>query len=92
MVIEEPHLLFSRDSQFGYPNLCEVVDAPSFLSTEDARDRHLRAFVPSKRAMDDVAYDVEPPREDEFALRLSCLRTPYLSSFPRARASLQAGT
>jgi hypothetical protein len=79
------HNLISRDSRFAYPNLYEVLHPGAFLSAEDTVTRRwAKRFLPAKRPMDDMAYSVDLPQEDEFALALSCGRSPELElNFPR---------
>lgn len=79
------HNLMSRDQQFAYPNLYEVLHPGSFLSKGDAEARRWMArALPDRRPMDNVAYDLDLPQEDEFALALTCLRSPALVlNFPR---------
>ncbi len=79
------HNLLSRDRQFAYPNLYEVLYPGSFLSDEDGSSRSWVArILPARRPMDNVAYDLQMPQEDEFALALSCLRSPALAlNLPR---------
>ena len=95
MVIEDPplfipdhwrtgttllHNLISRDPRFAYPNLYEVLHSGSFLSNEDAEAGRWGArAIPAKRPMDNVALGLDMPQEDEFALALTCLRSPDLA-------------
>jgi hypothetical protein len=99
MVIEEPpvfilghwrtgttllHNLLSRDPRLAYPTHYEVLNPGSFLLTEDAAIRRWARALPARRPMDNMAYGVDLPQEDEFALALSCRRSPTLVwSFPR---------
>src|SRR5215218_1967802 len=59
------HNLLALDTQFAYPNIYQVLNPHTFLSTE----RHSKAlFVsPSTRMMDNVALNATVPFEDEFA-------------------------
>jgi hypothetical protein len=77
------HNLLALDTQFAYPNIYQVLNPHTFLSTE----RYSKAlFVsPSTRMMDNVALDPTVPFEDEFAT-CGTLRSPFLTwVFPRDR-------
>jgi len=77
------HNLLALDTQFAYPNIYQVLNPHTFLSTE----RYTKAlFVsPSTRMMDNVALDPTVPFEDEFAT-CGTLRSPFLTwVFPRDR-------
>jgi omega-hydroxy-beta-dihydromenaquinone-9 sulfotransferase len=77
------HNLLALDTQFAYPNIYQVLNPHTFLSTE----RYSKAlFVsPSTRMMDNVALDPSVPFEDEFAT-CGTLRSPFLTwVFPRDR-------
>src|SRR5205823_12669360 len=82
------HNLLGHDSRFAYPNLYEVMHPGSFLSNEDAHAGIWASrAVPAKRPMDNVTLAVDAPQEDEFALALSCLRSPDIAlNFPRSGA------
>lgn len=78
--------LLSRDPQFAFPNLYQIIHSSCFLSTEEANARRFASRLPRRRPMDDVAMDPSLPGEDEFAVALTCFRSPYLAmSFPRHR-------
>jgi omega-hydroxy-beta-dihydromenaquinone-9 sulfotransferase len=77
------HNLLALDTQFAYPNIYQVLNPHTFLSTE----RYSKAlFVsPSTRMMDNVALDATVPFEDEFAT-CGTLHSPFLTwVFPRDR-------
>jgi hypothetical protein len=79
------NLLACDTEQFAAPNTAQALNPETFLSTEE-RMKRIRAFwMPPIRPMDNVPIDLETPQEDEFALCVATLRSPYLSfSFPRA--------
>src|SRR4051795_2944769 len=77
------HNLLAVDSQFAYPNIYQVLNPHTFLTTE----RYSKAlFVsPSTRMMDNVTLNATVPFEDEFAT-CGTLHSPFLTwVFPRDR-------
>jgi hypothetical protein len=81
------HNLLALDTQFAYPNIYQVLNPHTFLTTE----RYSKAlFVsPSTRMMDNVALNATVPFEDEFAT-CGTLRSPFLTwVFPRDRDEYQ---
>jgi hypothetical protein len=81
------HNLLALDAQFAYPNVYQVLNPHTFLTTE----RFARAlFVsPSTRMMDNVTFNAAVPFEDEFAT-CGTLRSPFLTwVFPRDRDEYQ---
>ncbi len=80
------HNLLACDAeQFAAPNSIETSFPYSFLSTEQAVKKQFMAWVPRTRPMDNVALGPGTPQEDEFAMCVSSLRSPFLGmcSFPR---------
>jgi hypothetical protein len=80
------HNLLAQDTQqFAFPNTYQVVNPHTFLTTEASATRRLGWMVPSTRPMDAMEMGFALPQEDELALCLMCLRSPYLGiSFPHA--------
>jgi hypothetical protein len=81
------HNLMALDPQFAYPNVYQVLNPHTFLTTE----RWSKAlFVsPSTRMMDNVTFNAAVPFEDEFAT-CGTLRSPFLTwVFPRDRDEYQ---
>jgi omega-hydroxy-beta-dihydromenaquinone-9 sulfotransferase len=81
------HNLLALDTQFAYPNVYQVLNPHTFLTTE----RYSKAlFVsPSTRMMDNVTLNATVPFEDEFAT-CGTLHSPFLSwVFPRDRDEYQ---
>jgi hypothetical protein len=77
------HNLLALDTQFAYPNVYQVFNPHTFLTTE----RYSKAlFVsPSTRMMDNVTLNATVPFEDEFAT-CGTLHSPFLTwVFPRDR-------
>ena len=79
------NLLACDREQFAAPTSIQVSYPYSFLSTETAIRKQFLEWVPETRPMDGVALGPDTPQEDEFAMCVSCLRSPFLgmASFPR---------
>ena len=77
--------LISRDSiNFAYPNTYQVCNPSTFLTTEFVASRLLSGILPATRPMDNMAMTFQLPQEDELALCLLSLKSPYLGfCFPR---------
>jgi omega-hydroxy-beta-dihydromenaquinone-9 sulfotransferase len=82
------HNLLALDPQFAAPNGIQVTSPHTFLSIEPVLRRHFAGWLPSTRPMDNVAIGLETPQEDEFAMCVTCLRSPFLgmAAFPRRAA------
>ncbi len=85
------HNLLAQDTQrFAFPNTYQVVNPHTFLTTEASATRRFAWMVPPTRPMDAMAMGFALPQEDELALCLMSLRSPYLGiSFPRAEEVLE---
>jgi omega-hydroxy-beta-dihydromenaquinone-9 sulfotransferase len=81
------NLLCLDTEQFAYPNSVQTTWPHSFLCTEEAV-RRVDGRIPRSRPMDEVAISLDAPQEDEWALMLRTLHSPYLHafSFPRHEA------
>ena len=78
------HYLLGRDPRFACPNFYQSCYPHTFLSTEGSFSALQAFLLPRRRPYDDVHTDLKVPQEDEFALAVSCLRSPYLAGvFPR---------
>jgi hypothetical protein len=78
------HNILSRDPQFAFPDLVETFSSHCMLSDGDRRRQRWASRLPATRPMDAMAVAVDLPQEDEFAVALSSLRSPYHAfSFPR---------
>lgn len=72
------HNLMTLDPELTYPNLYQVMNPFTFLTTE-RMVKPLTAWVlPKTRPMDNMATGWEMPQEDEMALLLMTLISPYL--------------
>ncbi len=77
------HELLILDQRHTYANTYECFAPNHFLLTERFLTRWLRALLPKRRPMDNVAVGWERPQEDEFALCMLGLPSPYLTiAFP----------
>ncbi len=77
------HNLMTSDPQFSYPTMYETLFPSHFLLTEKINTTLTAPFVPKSRPMDNmpVAWDV--PQEDEVALCILTLISPYsLLAYP----------
>lgn len=72
------HNLMSLDPKLTYPNLYQVMNAGSFLLTEKVVTRLTGWLLPKTRPMDNIPAGWEMPQEDEIALLLTTLISPYL--------------
>jgi omega-hydroxy-beta-dihydromenaquinone-9 sulfotransferase len=79
------NLLACDTEQFATPNSTQTTYPYSFLCTEDAVKRRFAGWLPPTRPMDNVEIGLDTPQEDEFAMCVTCLRSPYLgiSTFPQ---------
>ncbi len=81
------HRLLSRDPQFAFPNMFEVYNPWTFLTTLPLIEEHLKKLPPEKRPMDNMMLTYNEPAEDEFALSLMSLESPLLGwAFPKQEA------
>lgn len=72
------HNLITRDPQFTFPNLYQCLFPGHFLLTEKVVSRLTRSLVPTSRPMDNVKCAWDTPQEDEIALCVMSLISPYL--------------
>ncbi|MEZ6057898.1 MAG: sulfotransferase [Planctomycetaceae bacterium] len=77
------HDLIAQDPQFAYPNLYQVMFPHHFLTTENLAVKLTSWMVPESRPMDNVTLRWSSTQEDEIALMLMTLLSPYLiMAFP----------
>jgi hypothetical protein len=82
------HNLIARDCRFAFPNTYQVACPHTFLTTETAESALLSPFWPKHRPMDNIEWSLQSPQEDDFALAVSTLMSPYvglLFPFPQHR-------
>ena len=72
------HNLMTLDPQFTFPNLYEVMFPSNFLLTERTVTTMTSWLIPKTRPMDNVEAGFHMPQEDEVALLLLSLMSPYL--------------
>jgi hypothetical protein len=77
------HNLMSLNDEYAYPNQFQVSKPYVFLSREAAVARAFAQASSQRRVMDDVSVNYDSPGEDESALAVGSLRSPYLGwTFP----------
>ncbi len=77
------HELLILDPRHTYPNTYECLEPNHFLLSERFLTRWLRFLMPSRRPMDNMAAGWDRPQEDEFALCMMGVPSPYLTiAFP----------
>ncbi|RMG35534.1 MAG: sulfotransferase [Planctomycetota bacterium] len=72
------HNLLACDRRFTYPNLYHVFCPHHFLLTESLVTRLTARFLPEHRPMDNMPCGWSTPQEDETALCMMTLLSPYL--------------
>ena len=73
----------TRDPQFTFPTLYQVLYPTHFLTTGRVIPKLTAFMVPKTRPMDNVPCGWHLPQEDEFALATMTLLSPYmLTAFP----------
>jgi hypothetical protein len=71
------------DERHAYPTTYECMEPNHFLLSERLFTRWLAFFAPKRRPMDNMAAGFSRPQEDEFALCMLGLPSPYLTvAFP----------
>jgi hypothetical protein len=77
------HEFMILDERHNYPNTYECLEPNHFLLTENLFTRFARFLTPSHRPMDNMKAGWTRPQEDEFALCMLGLPSPYLTiAFP----------
>jgi hypothetical protein len=85
------HNLLALDPSFAFPTLYESMNPDTFLTGEAFLRMPTQLLLLRKRPQDDVAIGPDTPAEDELAVGLSTLRSPYMGLvFPRDRARYDA--
>jgi omega-hydroxy-beta-dihydromenaquinone-9 sulfotransferase len=72
------HNLMTVDERFAFANNYQVLYPHSFLSTEAIASRLMAPFLPKRRPMDNVEWNMQSPQEDEFALCVASGESPCL--------------
>ena len=78
------HNLLARDHRLAFPNMYQVLNPETFLTTEAVISRLTSGLIPETRfGMDNVQLGWDVPFEDELATAATCFRSPYLAmAFP----------
>jgi hypothetical protein len=77
------HEMLIQDPRLGYATTYECLDPHHFLLTERLFSFLLARLVPKERPMDHVKAGLDRPQEDEFALCMMGLPSPYATiAFP----------
>lgn len=77
------HNLLNCDPTLACPNVYQTMFPHHFVYTQSWGARYASYFSPKKRPMDNVAFHVAAPHEDEMALAGLCGISPYLRAlFP----------
>jgi hypothetical protein len=80
------HNLVTVDDRFAFPNNYQVFFPHAFLTTEALSARAIGFFLPKRRPMDNIEWNMRSPQEDEFALGVTSLMSPYFGwMFSRRR-------
>lgn len=86
------HELLCCDPQFAYPDFFACFNPNQLLLTEGFFKNYARFLAPEQRPMDNMTVAWDKPQEDEFALCLLGLPSPYADlAFPQS-APLAPGT
>lgn len=73
------HNLLACDRRFAFPNNYQVTFPHTFLVSEALGSRLLAPFIPRRRPMDNVEWDLRSPQEDEFALCAATCLSPCMA-------------
>ncbi|MEI7684175.1 MAG: sulfotransferase [Planctomycetota bacterium] len=79
------HELMIQDPRFAYPTTYQCVDPNHFLLTESLFTKLFGFLLPHERPMDHMKAGWDRPQEDEFALCMLGVPSPYTSiAFPNS--------
>lgn len=77
------HEMLILDQRHTYPSYYHCLEPNHFLLTERIVKRYFRWMMPSRRPMDSMKVGWDRPQEDEFALCMLGVPSPYLTiAFP----------
>ncbi|MGD9635310.1 MAG: sulfotransferase [Pirellulales bacterium] len=80
------HNLLVVDNRFACPNNYDALFPHSLLSMERVQSPFIQWFLSPRRPMDNVAWTMRSPQEDEFALSVMTLMSPCMGwHFPNRR-------
>src|SRR5262249_39256835 len=84
------HELLVLDERHSFPTTYECMEPNHFLLTEGFFTRWLKFLLPAQRPMDNMKSGFDRPQEDEFALCMMGLPSPYLTiAFPNRGPQFQ---
>src|ERR1044071_9913544 len=66
------------DERFAFPNNYQALFPHGFLVSETASSKFLQFFMPKRRPMDNVEWDMRAPQEDESALCNLTFKSPCM--------------
>ena len=80
------HNLLTLDQRFAFPNNYQALFPHTFLTMEGVHSSFIEWFLPKQRPMDNIRWTMQSPQEDEFALCITTLKSPYMGwYFPDRR-------
>lgn len=80
------HNLLALDHRFAFPNNYQALFPHTFLTAESIHSRAIEFFLPKRRPMYNIEWNMDSAQEDEFALCIMTLLSPYLGwVFPRRK-------
>ena len=80
------HNLLTVDERFAFPNNYQSLFPNSFLTAASLHSRAIDFFLPKRRPMDNVEWNMWSPQEDEFALCILSFQSPCMGwVFPQRR-------
>ena len=80
------HELLAQDTRFTYPTTYECFSPHHFLVSGPVLRPLIAAVLPAQRLQDDMAIGFDRPQEDEFALCMLGVISPYMNyAFPQQR-------
>lgn len=80
------HELFIQDERFNYPDFFDCFNPNHNILSERFFKKYLNVLAPERRPMDNMAAGWDRPQEDEFALCLLGLPSPYTDfAFPHGK-------
>lgn len=78
------NILVQNREQFAYPTVYQASFPHTFLSTEHVIPRRVARFIPETRMFDNVAFHLDEPQEDEFAMCIASGFSPFMGMvFPQ---------
>lgn len=81
------NLLVRNRAHFAFPTVYQASFPHSFLSTEATIPRLVARYVPETRLFDNVAFQLDLPQEDEFAMCITSGFSPFMGMvFPQRAA------